>query len=331
MTTFLVIVILVIVALVIYLATLDGDYHIDRALIIHAPINDVYKTVVNFKSWPKWSPWLLHEPETNLKYSDNYDQAGGFYTWDGKLVGAGKLVHLKLHTNESIQQRIEFLKPFKSICSVGWSFKNINGQTEVHWSMKGKMPFLFRFMTKMTTSMISKDYDLGLRLLNGYMNTDNSHPRFKFCGSEKLQSFDYIYRPFKGYKPQLIASMQEDLVDLVNTAKGKGVTQGLPLTIYHKVDLKKLYFECERAIPVSSSANDIGLSVKTLMAGKYYKVECMGEYQFLELGWYKAQSHVKMLKLKADKSRPSLEVYETNPQEVQHVNNIRTSLYLPIK
>jgi hypothetical protein len=44
-------------------------------------------TIVYFKAWPKWISWLLHEPETRLYYSYDYAVEGGFYCWDGKLIG----------------------------------------------------------------------------------------------------------------------------------------------------------------------------------------------------------------------------------------------------
>lgn len=331
MTTFLVILAVVIIALLLYLASLDGNYHVDRSLVINAPVGDVYNTVVDFKTWPSWSPWLLHEPQTEIVYSDNYQQPGGYYTWDGKLVGSGKLIHEQLNTNKSIQQRIEFIRPFKSINQVSWTFREIDNNTEVHWIMQGKMPFLFRFMTKMTVSMIGRDYDLGLHLLNGFMDKNNSHPRIKFYGKESLQPFSYVYKPFKGHLNEMVTFMQASFPDLVESVDKLGITQGKPVTIYHKMDGTKLYFECEVAVPVNNQAPVQDLSIKSFHGGTYYKIECLGDYQFLELAWYKAISHIKMLKLKIDKSRPYLDVYENNPDEVSHKNEIRTSLYVPIK
>ena len=56
-----------------------------------------------------------------------------------------------------------------------------------------------------------------------------------------------------------------------------------------------------------------------------------GSYDFPELAWYSAMSHIRMLKLKMDASRLSLEVYENDPETVARTNDIRTTLYLPIR
>lgn len=247
------------------------------------------------------------------------------------MVGAGKLIHEQLNANRSIQQRIEFIRPFKSICSVRWTFSEVDGNTEVHWIMQGKMPFLLRFMTKMTVEMITKDYDLGLLLLNGFMNSSNEHPRYKFCGEDKLASIDYIFRSFKGYQDDMAGFKQSQLPLLVENAKTEGIADGKPLTIYHKAGRKKMYFECDLAIPVTQRGTEPSQPVKTLPEGKYYRIDCLGDYRFLELAWYKALCHVKMLKLKIDKSMPYLEVYQNNPDEVEHSNEVLTTIYLPIK
>jgi hypothetical protein len=55
----------------------------------------------------------MHEPGTTLAFSDNPDQEGGWYTWDGKLTGAGRLTHEKLTGEEKIEQRIEFIRPLR--------------------------------------------------------------------------------------------------------------------------------------------------------------------------------------------------------------------------
>lgn len=331
MTTPLILLGISLLGLAVYLSSLDGKYKVDRSLIINAPITQVYNTVVDFKTWPEWSPWLMHEPETEIVYSDHHQQAGGHYSWDGKLVGAGKLTHQQLIANQSIKQKIEFIRPFKSICSVGWSFKEVNGQTEVHWTMQGSMPFLFRFMTKKTVDMISKDYDLGLNLLNGFVNKDNPHPKITFCGVEKLDDFQYAYRSYKGGLQGMVTAMEQAFPALFEQTENAGITQGSPLTLYHKVDTDKMYFECDMAIPLSQQPDNASIKVKTFSGGRYYKVECQGEYRFLELAWYKAYSHLYMLKLKPDMKRPSLEVYDNNPQEIANSNEIKTSLYVPVK
>lgn len=45
-------------------------FQVKRSIIINAPVNDVKASLIDFRQWPIWSPWLIMEPETKLNYSD---------------------------------------------------------------------------------------------------------------------------------------------------------------------------------------------------------------------------------------------------------------------
>ena len=70
---------------------------------------------------------------------------------------------------------------------------------------------------------------------------------------------------------------------------------------------------------------------KQLGEGRYFEVEVQGSYDFLELAWYSTMSHLRMLRMKKDASRPSLEVYENDPETVANSNDIRTTLCVPVR
>jgi len=332
MIIILVILALIIVAVLVYLAPLNGSYEVRRSLLMNVDRETVFNKIRDFKSWGEWSPWLMHEPDTRLEFSESPDQAGGWYSWEGKRVGAGKLTHITIDSPKLIEERIEFVRPFKSTNSVRWEFEQKDGQTEVSWNMQGTMPFFFRFMAPMMTVMIGKDYDLGLAMLRGKLDPQAETPSINFEGETELDSMLALTIPFKGGMDAMITAMTDGFPKLTTHVEqtGGGLT-GRPFTAYHKVNPKTMYFECDIAVPVGQDATEGDFVRKTLGAGKYFQVSVKGSYNFLELAWYSAMSHVRMLKLKMDKSRPSLEVYENDPETVAHTNEIHTTLYIPIR
>lgn len=332
MTTFLILVFVVVVAGFVYLARFDGDYEVKRELVVNAPVDRVYQTVCDFKTWPEWSPWLLHEPDAKLEYSEAYQHTDGYYSWDGQMVGAGRLIHVDQHENRSLEMRIEFQRPFKSSSRVCWRFLAEGDRTRTTWSMQGRMPFLFRFLTPMMTDMIGKDYELGLHLLNGYLDPDAPHPSFEFAGITQLDAFGYLARPFKGQLEDLIETMEQGFPELIQHADDLDIASGKPCTIYFQAQPDKGYFECDLAVPVDAREQPEYLHLKRFEdLDDYYHLKVQGAYKFLPLAWYKIHSHLRMLKRKPDKSRPSLEVYENDPQSVDHSNQLLTSIYLPLK
>jgi len=315
-----------------YLASLDGVYEVRRKKLINVDIGTAFDKIRDFKTWAEWSPWLMHEPNTKLEFSDNCSEEGGYYTWDGNLIGAGKLVHVNLERPHRIEQGIGFTRPFKAICQVIFEFTEKNGQTEIAWVMRGKMPFIFRFMAAKTADMISKDYDLGLAMLAGQLDSNAEYPVFHFEGESSLEPVYSLCKAFEGNQQAMETAMKGEFPKMTShIAHHNGLITGKPFTVYHKVDTKTMDFVCDMAIPIEEGIDAGEYQLKTLGGGRFYKIRLKGGYQFLELVWYAALAHIGMLKLQYDTTRPSLEVYENNPNEVSTNNEILTTIYVAIK
>lgn len=297
--TLLIFLLLALAGMVIYLFFQEGTYTVRRSQLVNAGIDTVFDKIRDFKSWAEWSPWLIHEPETKLEFSGNCSEEGGFYTWDGQRIGAGKLTHVKFERPHRIVQKIEFFRPFKSVCEVGFEFAEEEGQTRVAWIMQGKMPFLLRFMTKKTRDMIEKDYDLGLAMLNGQLDDNAEYPVLQFEGETVLESVQSLCKGFSGGLEAMEEAMKQGfpkLMDFIEQQDGKAV--GAPFSAYHKVDIKTMQFVCDMAIPVEDGIDAGEYQLKKLGGGRFFKVTMKGSYQFLELAWYSAIAHVHMIKLK---------------------------------
>ena len=322
------ILLLVPLAGLVYLATLDGSFRVRRSLEMQSPIEAAFAAVVDLKTWPEWSPWLMHEPDTELVYSENYRDEGGYYSWDGKIVGAGRLSHETIKPNSSIRQQIEFLRPFKSSSRVNWEFEARDGATLVSWEMEGRMPFLFRFMAKRMEPMISRDYDLGLALLSGYLNSASPHPRIAFVGKQKLDDFSYWSIPSNGNLRQLEASRQPNIDALTAAAGGKS---GLPLTLYHGFDPMASDYRAEVAISIGDATPASNYTRREFSGGNYFELSLRGDHRFIPLAWHALSCHCRMHKITVDNSRPALEIYHDDSSTVEDSNQIKTALYLPIR
>ena len=196
---------ILILAGLIYLFSIGGEYEVKRSYRINATPEVIFDKLCDFKTWSDWSPWLIHEPETRLDFSDNCNEEGGAYSWDGKYIGAGTMTHVTQQRPHLLQEKLEFRRPFKSVCDVYFELNEKAEQhgekwiekTEVSWIMHGKMPFLFRFMTPRTKNLISKDFDLGLSMLAGAINSNAPHPRLRFDGKISFEPKLYICKSFE--------------------------------------------------------------------------------------------------------------------------------------
>ena len=319
---------LALLAGLVYLACLDGRFRVERRLEIDAPAQFAFEAVADLKSWPEWSPWLLHEPQAEIVYSDDCRQAGGYYTWDGKRLGTGKLTHLELQPYSRIEQQIRFLRPFRATNRVGWGFEDLGDKTLVSWEMSGRMPFLMRFMAAKMEPMIGRDFEFGLARLNGYVNADAEHPAIEFDGEVDLEDFNYWSIPCSGNLRQLEAARPAALEALIRAADGK---TGLGLTLYQRFDPLEGDYRAEIAIPVGAATPASNYTEREFHGGRYFRITLRGDHRFLPLGWYALYSHCRMHRRKIDRSRPALEIYQQPPQQGADSNRTTTALYAPLK
>jgi hypothetical protein len=315
-------------AALIFLACQQSGFEVERSLEFDAPAESAFTAIVDLKTWPEWSPWLLHETDAQIAYSDDCRSEGGCYSWDGKVVGAGKLTHLEIRPGSSIRQQLEFLRPFKAVNRVDWEIDDLGETCRVSWEMSGRMPFLLRFMNKGMEASIGRDFELGLAMLGGYLNVAMPHPVLSFSGPEELQDFRYWAIPCNGNLRQLEAGRSANIETLRAAAETR---LGLALTLYHHFDPRAAQYQAENAIPIIDSKPGANYARRDFEGGRYFGMTLQGDLKFIPLGWHALNSHCGIHKIKLDPGRPALETYQDDPGELDDGNQAVTALYMPIK
>lgn len=323
---------LIIGGVLIYMVRIPAGFEARRSRVIPIDRQTLFDAVRDLRGWKSWSPWLLHEPEATITYSEEPDSAGGSYRWDGRHIGAGTLSQVRFQEPDRIDQHIVFRRPFKSQSDVWWEFKAHEGGTEVTWGMRGRMPFALRFMAPMMSRLIAKDFDLGLAMLQGHLDPGSEHPRIRFIGPTEREPQTVITIPFSGGMEAMVETMQKGFPRLAAHLEALGSEPaGPPLTAYHKVDAKTAGFVCDLAMPIQGGTDPGPFAVKRLGGGRYFLTEVQGSYDFLDPAWHSLMSHLRMVRLRQDPNRPSLEVYENDPSRVAHSNELLTRIFVPIR
>ena len=321
----LIIIALLLVARLAYLASLEGKFQISESIEINADVQRCRSTIIDFKSWPNWSPWLMHEPDCPLIYSDNFDQEGGSYAWDGKHIGAGNMVQLKQQALE-LNMQVNFTRPFKSSSNVNFHLAPTSNGTKVTWTMDSSMPFLFRPMVKMIKQGISMDYRIGLAKLKGMLEPEANQPKFNFVGRTQFAAVDAEFQHFKGNLDDIGPVMDKAYAQL-NQQFSDQIKGPFRFAAYYKSDIKHRVVDCDIAMPVTQASSS---SKRYGDDGKYYQLTFTGGYNFAELAWYSVFANMRMLKIKVDKSRAMLEIYDNDPADVAEKDLI-TRILIPIK
>src|SRR5579872_6514027 len=161
-----VIALVVIVAVFLVIVALQpADYRVARTASISAPPETVFAQVNDFHKWEAWSPWAKLDPEAKNTFEGPSAGAGAIFTWAGnKKVGEGRMTLTESRPSELINIKLEFIKPYPSVCATEFAFKPEGSQTAVTWTMSGRKDFVSKAfcMFMNMDKMVGGDFEKGL-------------------------------------------------------------------------------------------------------------------------------------------------------------------------
>lgn len=330
----LLIIAVIIAGIIIWLAVIDGSYHVKRTVSVNVPVSEAYAFVSDYNNWPSWSPWLIMEKDIDLVFTGEPGKLDHGYTWKGKLVGAGEMNTKSLKMNERIDQGLFFKEPFPSQSDVYWEFSGDTAQTTITWGMTGTMPFFFKFMASQMEPMIGMDYERGLSMLKEKLETGQVSSQVKVLGLEEVPPIKYIgvkgtitYEQMESFMAQAYATLNEVVMNEKDLSSA-----GPPMTVYHDFGLDGGPVELTAAIPVTGNYQATSAVVSgELPAGKVLKVQHFGKYEHIGNAWSTAFSHSRFNKIKPIKNAEAYEVYITDPTLEPDPNKWETIVSLPVK
>ena len=306
-------------------------YHVERSIVIEKPIKEVRDSLKNYKEWPRWSPWLIMEPDATLTYSDRQGQVGATYGWSGVLVGAGGMELMEVYDN-ALKMQINFVKPFKSQADVGFDLEEQGEVTKVTWHMDGYLPFFMFWMTSKMKTYIGMDYKRGLLMLKEYMEKGSVASYVHIEGTFPIKEQQYIGIPRTCRLKELGVVMKKDFEDLYAFMETHNISMDrVPFSIYNTFDMFKGESSYVACIPVDEEVHiESGWVRGNIEACDALKTMHKGRYLHLGNGWMTAISFARMKKMKMMKSPVGYEFYPNNPYETPE-EELVTEIFIPLR
>ncbi|MET2983903.1 SRPBCC family protein [Aureibaculum conchae] len=330
---------LIIVAGSIYVATLENTYNVQRTKVIHAPEDVVFNMVNDYKTWPSWSPWLGQDPETKLTYGEKASGVGASYAWQSENVDVGEGSMETLSTEkDSISQKITFIKPWESTSNVYWNFKKVDKGTAVTWGMKGDLDFMSKAFMAFNGGMdkqIGPDYERGLEKLDSVVQLEMQKYSVTINGITKHGGGYYLYTTTSCKIEEMPEKMAEMMPKVANYATKNNITMaGPPFNLYHKYDAENNAVIVSAAIPVTERVitdNDSGVLTGMLQPFTAVKTTLMGDYKNLKEAWETTEKYISDNAVEAMEGVPALEVYHNDPINTPNPAKLKTEIFVPVK
>jgi effector-binding domain-containing protein len=309
--------------------TLMPKLHIKRSIVINSAAAEVYPLLADFHNWPKWSPWLIMDPEATVTVQPD----GKSYSWTGKYVGSGEMKIEEETENQSVYCDLLFLTPYKSKAKTYFELKPVSDQkTEVTWFMDTTLPFFLFFMKSKMETMISMDYVRGLTLLKDLVEKGSTQCKLEFIGLEEKKPFDYVGINRESSFQEINQIMEKDyqilydLADLTNHP-----VQENPVAFYKKWDLKNHKAEFTSAVSLGK-IDDLPPEVISghVDQNTVYKIRLKGPYHHLPTAWSAVQNRIRTDKLKPLSGVHPYEEYVSDPSKTKPEDLI-TDICFPVK
>lgn len=156
--------------LIIALFTRKG-YHIQREIIINAPLQKVFDYLKHLKNWDNFNERATADPSRKLEYRGTDGTPGFIIAWSGnKKVGKGEKEIMSITEGKKIETEIRFIKPFVLTGYTNMATEALSdNQTKVSFSNASTLKYPLNILLLMVEKGIAKDMDIGLTQLKSIL------------------------------------------------------------------------------------------------------------------------------------------------------------------
>lgn len=316
---------------------LPRHVHVERSLVMDAPVSVVYAQFDGFRQFNKWSPWAELDPKTEYTFDGPATGAGAHMSWKSamKNVGSGEQRITECKANEYVKTDINFGDQGTAQSTA--RFARAGTGTQVTWSLDsdlGGNP-IAHYFGLMIPGAVGRDYERGLSRLKALVE---GMPKVDF-GDVTIERVDVAAQNL-AWVPSSSSTDPAAIAAAIGAAYGQigGFLQannlnmaGAPMTIAKKWDASGYEFDAAIPVdhlPVSRLPAESPVQVRQGYAGPALKVVHVGGYQALQATYDKLMAYAAAHGL--EHNGYPWEVYVSDPGNTPEAE-LRTEIYLPVK
>ena len=155
-----------IVAILIYAATLPSHFQIQRNATIKASPDKLFPLINDLHNMQTWSAWETVDPAMKRSYGGEASGKGAKYAWEStREIGQGSMEITESMPPAKVALRLDFIKPFKGHSTVEFTLEPNDGNTVVTQTMRGTNAYIAKLMCLLffnQDKMIGGKFEKGL-------------------------------------------------------------------------------------------------------------------------------------------------------------------------
>lgn len=330
---------IVIIAGAIYIATKDGEYHVEETAIVNAPLPVVFNEVNNYYNWESWGPWHSETDDLIVNYNPvTQGEAGGF-SWKSENLGDGSIISRKVLIDNRIEQDVVHNPSFaESSGNMYWNFEEVDEGTKVTLGMSGSQSFreklAFAFKDISIADLLKPRLQKTLAELNSSLVKKMSVYSINVDGVTTHGGGFYMYTTTATRISQVPDRMKKMVTDVRNYMETNNITQqGDPFVLYNSWDEQNdsaIYSVGVFTPSLVITPADSNILNGMMPSQEVVKTTLKGDYENLKEAWDAAYRYIEENNLRADEESQPFEVYRTNPDSIVNPANYVTEIYIPL-
>ena len=333
-------ILIILIAGSIYIATKDGEYHIQETRVIPAPVEVVYNEVNEYQNWQNWEPWSMETEDMVVEYDEKTRGKNAGYSWKSEDMGDGRIKTLDAKPFSSIDQKISFDTPFGTSSSdIYWEFKEIEDSTKVSWEMKGNQSFMeklaFSFQSETLSEMMRPMFRKGLENLENSVIKKMEKFTINIDGVIQHGGGYYMYTTTATKTSQVNRRVQKMIEDVRSYMKENNIEiSGNPFTLYNERDENAGTAIFSAGIFTPSQVvtpNDSQVLNGNLPNQKVLRTTLKGDYKNLKEAWNTTLDYIEENSLELNEEEDVFEVYVSGPENSPNPADWVTQIHFPIK
>ncbi|MBL0013160.1 MAG: SRPBCC family protein [Flavobacterium sp.] len=325
---------LAIFASTVYVATLKGDFEVERSIVINSPRTTLFNYINDFRNWETFGSWKKEDSGMTFNYPKNTVGTGGSYSWTGN-DNEGEMKTTAVITNQSIRQKMNY-NGTEGI--VTWQFKDTTGGTKVSWRVKGIMSFKCKVSSIFSggaDQVFGAMYEKSLANLGKTIDYEMKTYKIKVDGAVKKSGTFYLKQTITSKISNVPHNLRILIPKMIHFfAKNQLVMYGKPFVIYHTYDMTNGITKLSVCIPVKEeirTTEESEITSGLLYPFSSVKTTLTGDYSHSKEAWDKTIEYIKKNNFTQNTDVPRVEIYTKNMVQVANPSKWITEIYIPIK